>query len=111
MLIDWLKQWPAGTIIIGAVADEASLQLSEAAVRALQSTGSGADLRGRLRWGHAFVGAVGALPGTAVEASDLLQPVTIAVGAPIDGAQVFGGLRAVTIRQNTPEASLPLAHE
>ncbi|MCB0052130.1 MAG: hypothetical protein KDD75_17635, partial [Caldilineaceae bacterium] len=62
--------------------------------------GVSTDLRGRLRWGHAFVGAVGAEPGAAVETSDLLHPVAAAVGSPVDGAEVFGGLRSVTIRQS-----------
>jgi len=99
-LADWLEQWPAGTIIAGAVADEASLQLGEEAVAALQRAGVSVDLRGKLRWGHAFVGAVGAEPGAAVEASDLLHPVAAVVGSPVDGAEVFGGLRSVTIRQS-----------
>ena len=97
-LVRWLAQWPDGTLIAGAVADEASLKLTEEAVGALQRVGATADLRGRLRWGHAFVGVVGAAPGTAVEASELLQPVAVAVGASIDGAEVYGGVRSVTIR-------------
>lgn len=97
-MVGWLAQWPAGTIIAGAVADEASLKLTGEAVAALQRVGAADDLRGRLRWSHAFIGAVGAAPGSAIEASDLLQPVTIAAGAPIDGAEVYGGLRSVTIR-------------
>ena len=99
-LAGWLEQWPPGTIIAGAVADEASLKLGEEAVAALQRAGVSTDLRGRLRWGHAFVGAVGAEPGAAVETSDLLHPVAAAVGSPVDGAEVFGGLRSVTIRQS-----------
>lgn len=97
-LARWLAQWPAGTLIAGAAADDASLKLTEEAVEALQRVGATGDLRGSLRWSHAFVGAVGATPGTAVEASDLLHPVTVAVGAAIDGAEVYGGLRSVTIR-------------
>ena len=87
-LAAWVKQWPDGTIIAGAVADEASLKLGEQAVAALRSIGAADDLRGKLRWAHAFIGTVGAEPGTAVEASDLLRPVTISVGSPVDGAAV-----------------------
>lgn len=97
-LAGWLEQWPLGTLIAGAVADDASLKLREEGVAALQHLGVTYDLRNQLRWGHAFVGAVGAQPGSAVEASDLLQPVTVAVGSPIDGSDVYGGLRSVTIR-------------
>ena len=97
-LAGWLEQWPSGTLIAGAVADDASLKLSGAAVAALQRIGVVGDLRGKLRWSHVFVGAVGASPGSAVEASDLLQPVTVAIGSPVDGAEVYGGVRSVTIR-------------
>ncbi|HHW87980.1 MAG TPA: hypothetical protein GX400_17465 [Chloroflexi bacterium] len=103
-LTSWLAQWPEGTIIAGAVNDEASLKLDEAAVKALQTVGVMQDLRGRLRWSHAFVGAVGAPVGAAVEASALLQPASVTVGAPIDGAKVYGGVRAVTIQRNADEA-------
>ena len=53
-----------GTLVAGAVSDEASLQLDERAVAALRRAGVGTDLRGQLRWSHAFVGAVGAAPGS-----------------------------------------------
>ncbi len=90
----WIVQWPAGTIIAGAVNDDASLKLSDAAVAALRNVGVANDLRGKLRWSHAFIGAVGAPAGAAVEALDLIRPVAIvAVGAPIDGAEVYGGVR------------------
>jgi len=98
-LAGWLEQWPLGTLIAGAVADDASLKLSGEAVAALQRIGVVGDLRGKLRWSHVFVGAVGASPGSAVEASDLLQPVTVAIGSPVDGADVYGGVRSVTVRQ------------
>lgn len=99
-LASWLAQWPEGAIIAGAVNDEASLKLADVAVQALQSIGVAHDLRGRLRWSHAFVGAVGAPAGAAVEASALLQPASVTVGAPIDGAEVYGGVRTVTIQRN-----------
>lgn len=99
-LASWLAQWPQGTIIAGAVNDEASLKLTEVAVQALQSIGVTHDLRGRLRWSHAFIGAVGAPAGAAVEASALLQPANVTIGAPIDGAEVYGGVRTVTIHRN-----------
>ncbi|HHY58193.1 MAG TPA: hypothetical protein GYA08_22475 [Chloroflexi bacterium] len=97
----WLAQWPEGTIIAGAVNDEASLKLSEAAVQALHRVGVTQDLRGQLRWSHAFVGAVGAPAGAAIEASNLIRPAFVTVGAPIDGADVYGGVRTVTIHRDS----------
>jgi len=53
--------------VAGAVRDEASGRLTEAAVRALGTLGVRGDLRGRFREAHAFVGVKGAAPGTALE--------------------------------------------
>ena len=100
-LAAWIMQWPAGTIIAGAVNDDASLKLSDAAVAALRNVGVANDLRGKLRWSHAFIGAVGAPAGAAVEALDLIRPVAVTVGAQIDGAEVYGGLRLLTIRRGS----------
>jgi hypothetical protein len=93
----WLEQWPAGTVIAGAVADEASLKLNQTAVDGLRKIGVTGDLRGKFRWSHAFIGAVssstgGTPPGSAVESMSLLQPANVAVGAPVDGANVYGGV-------------------
>ena len=94
-LAAWLQQWPDNTVIAGAVADEASTNLGADAVQALARLGVSGDLRGKLRWGHAFIGVVGAAPGTALEAISLLQPATVFVGAPVDAAQVGGGVGTV----------------
>lgn len=96
-LADWLAQWEKGTLVAGAVSDEASLQLDERAVAALRGTGVETDLRGQLRWSHAFVGAVGAAPGSALEAAALLHPATVTVGAAIDGPAVYAGVRTLEI--------------
>jgi Interleukin-like EMT inducer len=66
-LAAWVARLPAGTIVAGAVRDEASGQLTEGAVRALGMLGVRGDLRGRFREAHAFVGVKGAAPGTALE--------------------------------------------
>lgn len=91
-LATWLAQWPEGVIVAGAAADEVSMRLTGEAVEALHRLGVAADLRGRFRWSHAFVGAVGAARGAAVEEFGLLQPAAAAVGAPVDGPDVYGGV-------------------
>lgn len=60
---------PAGTIVAGAVKDEASGALTAEAVAALRSLGAAEDIRGRYRVSHLFVGVKGAPPGTALEQS------------------------------------------
>jgi len=56
-----------GTIVAGAVADEASLSLTPAAVEALRGLGAAGDLRGCFRCAHAFIGVAGAEAGGALE--------------------------------------------
>jgi hypothetical protein len=80
-LAEWVGALPPGTIVAGAVKDEASARLDAAAVRALGSLGVGGDLRGRFRASHAFVGVVGAPPGSAIEALGS-RPVEVTVGVP-----------------------------
>jgi hypothetical protein len=67
-LVTWVRELPAGTIVLGAVKDEASGHLSAEAVHALAGLGVRGDLRGRYRESHAFVGVKGAPLGSAVEA-------------------------------------------
>ena len=80
-LAAWIGGLAPGTIVAGAVKDEASGRLSADAIAALRDLGVSGDLRGRFRESHAFVGVKGALPGTAMEA---LGPsaVTVTVGQP-----------------------------
>jgi hypothetical protein len=83
-LADWVAALPPATIVAGAVKDEASGQLTAGAVLALRTLGVGGDLRGRFRESHAFVGAKGAPPGSAVEALDA-RAVQITIGRPLSG--------------------------
>jgi hypothetical protein len=99
-LADWLQQWPTGTIIAGAVRDEASMSLTETAVNALKTIGLTTDLRARFRWSHAFVGVVGAPPGSALESAKLLQPATVSVGIAVDAPAVYGGVGQVQFEAN-----------
>ena len=91
-MADWLNGWPRGTVIAGAVNDEASVNLGEDAVEALARLGVSTDLRGRFRWSHAFVGVVGAQKATAREDAALLRPALAVVGMPVDGPIIFGGV-------------------
>jgi len=99
-LVDWLQQWPAGTIIAGAVRDEASYQLAESAVAALKTIGVTTDLRTRFRWSHAFIGIVGASSGSALETASLLQPATVSVGLAVDAPAVYGGVGRIRFTAN-----------
>ncbi len=81
-LATWVAALPAGTIVAGAVSDEASVRLTEEAVVALRTLGVGGDLRGRFREAHAFVGVKGAAAGTALEAMSA-QPVELTIGEPV----------------------------
>jgi hypothetical protein len=67
-LAEWVDALPAGTIVLGAVKDEASSELGADAVAALARLGLRGDLRGGYRESHAFVGLKGAPPGSALEA-------------------------------------------
>ena len=82
-LADWVRALPAGTLVAGAVRDEASMNLGDAAVTALRSLGLQADLRGHFRWGQAFIGAAGAPPDSALEATDGLRPAQVSLGLPL----------------------------
>jgi interleukin-like EMT inducer protein len=83
-LAAWVAGLPDGTLVAGAVRDEASASLTEAAVRALGTLGLSGDLRGRFRESHAFVGRKGAPAGTAVEVMGP-RAVEVAIGRPLTG--------------------------
>jgi hypothetical protein len=91
-MANWLAQWPAGTVIAGAVRDEASYNLGEDAVSALRGVGVATDVRGAFRSSHAFIGVVGAPTGSALEAFSPFHPATVALGPPVDASQISGGV-------------------
>ncbi len=94
-LAGWVAGLAHGTVVAGAVRDEASAQLGQEAVDALHTLGLTADLRGHFRWGHAFIAAKGEAAGWAqpAEASDAIRPVQLSFGFPLNeprlAAQVF----------------------
>lgn len=94
-LAEWVRNLAAGTIVAGAVRDEASMDLGQDAVDALHGLGVSMDLRGHFRWGQGFIATAGAGAGWAqpVEGSDAVRPVQLSFGFPINeprlAAQVF----------------------
>jgi hypothetical protein len=80
-LAEWVAAIPEGTVVAGAVRDEASGRLDETAVVALRTLGVAGDLRGGFRESHAFVGVKGAPPGGALEARGP-RAVELVVGRP-----------------------------
>ncbi len=109
----WIAQWPQGTIVTGAVADEANRLLGADAVAALASLGVATDLRDHFRWSHAFVGVVGAPPATAAEEAGLTRPASAWVGVPVTGARVYGAVSEISwqgagqVAGHSPIAALP----
>jgi hypothetical protein len=98
----WLDNWPGGTIVAGAVADEASLSLEQTGVDALARLGAAQDLRSGFRASHAFVGVVGAAPGSALEARALVYPATVWIGAPLAAPAAYAALRTVVVTRSMP---------
>jgi hypothetical protein len=96
-LATWVRALAAGTIVLGAVKDEASEQLDAEAVGALATLGVRGDLRGRRRESHAFIGVKGAPPGSALEA---LGPRLVEVQVGEAGAAF--GLELVEFQLETP---------
>jgi hypothetical protein len=96
-LATWVRGLPPGAIVAGAVRDEASMRLGQDAVDALRSLGVASDLRDHFRWGHAFIGSVGAAPGSAREEISGLRAVQIADGMPVTAPLLAAALAEVRI--------------
>jgi hypothetical protein len=75
----WIARIPQGTVVAGAVMDEASAGLTEPVIVALRTLGVAGDIRGRYRDSHAFIGVKGAPPGSALEMLGSRQ-VAVSVG-------------------------------
>lgn len=73
------------------------MNLGDEAPAALQSLGVQDDLRGHFRWGQAFIGAVGAPPGSALEAIDGLRPAQVSLGLPLSAPSVAAGVVRVEV--------------
>jgi hypothetical protein len=93
----WLRAMPPGRWVLGAVKDEASLNLTEEAVTALRELGVVTDLRGRFRWSHAFIGAKGWRPGEAEESLAALRPADVVVGLPLSRPYLAAAVAALRL--------------
>ncbi|MCB9140089.1 MAG: hypothetical protein H6642_17240 [Caldilineaceae bacterium] len=100
----WLAQWPVGTLIAGAIADDAGLQLDNATITAFKSIGVTEDLSRRFRWSHAFIGVVGIDAATesrqVPESVNLLAPAEVTIGSALSDVKAYGGIRSAEF--NTP---------
>jgi hypothetical protein len=103
-MADWLAQWPAGTVIAGAGADSVAGEdagaWDERGSDALLQLGVAGDLRGKLRWSHAFVGVSGAPPQCAIEDVQAYYPAAVWLGAPLSAPAVYATLQSVTLEAN-----------
>jgi hypothetical protein len=103
-MAEWLDKWETGTVIVGAAADSVATEDQMAwdtnVIAALRSIGVDGDLRGKLRWSHAFVGVVGAPAASALEDIQLIRPAAIWLGVPLPAAAGFGPLQSVTLTRN-----------
>ncbi len=94
-LARWVARWPRGTVVAGAVRDEASYHITPEAVAALRTLGVAQDITGHFRRAHAFVGVVGAEPGSVPEAWSDDGPVAVDVGGGWTHPWVRIGLKSV----------------
>ncbi len=97
-LAAWVDGLPAGAWVAGAARDEASMNLGQDAVDALRTLGVVGDVRGHFRWGHAFIGRKGALPGAVLEQMDAIRPAQVSAGLPLSSPQVAAAVDSVQVR-------------
>ena len=87
-MCEFIERFPPGTLIAGAICDNAMNLLQEATVKALQEIGLGLEMSPdeggpetkRYRWAHAFAGVVGAPAGTGVEVTSAEPCALLLVG-------------------------------
>ena len=103
-MAEWLNRWGNGTVIVGAAADSVATEDQTAwdanVIAALQRSGIAGDLRGKLRWSHAFIGVVGAPPASALEEMQLIRPAAIWLGVPLPATAGYGPLQSMTLTRN-----------
>lgn len=90
------ESWPTDIIIAIAVADEASRNLSEEAVTALQSLGSQSDLRDCFRCSHAFITQVGS--NIIYEGFDPIGPVNLTTNLGLTEPTIAATINTISIK-------------
>lgn len=95
-MVRFIEELPQGAVVAVAVMDEASMNLSEPAVQALEALGLAGSVRGRFRWSHAAVGVKGASPASAAEALSETWPAAVTVGGGFTRPQVYVELRSLS---------------
>lgn len=96
-LAAWVRALPPGTVVAGAIRDEATHNLGQEAVDALHTIGSAADLRRHFRWGHAFIGAAGAQQTPAQEEVSGWRVAQATLGMTTTAPQVAAALLCVEV--------------
>ena len=92
----WVQALPAGTVVAGGARDDASMALTPEAGAALRSLGAAVDLRGRFRWGHAFIGRTGSSAPVG-EHADGLRVAQVGVGWPATAPRIAASLTEIEI--------------
>ena len=95
-MAEWIAGWPAGTLIAGAVRDEASMHLGRDAVDALKKLGVSGAVKGHFRRAQAFVAVAGG--GKSLEKWSDVSPVAVEVGGGWVRPWVRFGLEGVQVR-------------
>ncbi|MBE7550202.1 MAG: hypothetical protein HS126_03890 [Anaerolineales bacterium] len=98
-LARFLASSPPNSLIAIAVADEASANLGEEAVHALQAVGARGDLRGCFRCSHAFIRTP---KGETYEAFDALHPVGVTTGLGLTEPQMAAEVEWIKVEVIEP---------
>ncbi len=96
-LAQFIEQIPNGKIVVAAVRDEASRNLTRAAVEALRSIGAQEDLQAKWRWSHAIIGVKGAAPGSVWEAAFETMPAQLVLGISATEPKVAAAIEWIKI--------------
>ncbi|MBI1881859.1 MAG: hypothetical protein HYR94_27100, partial [Chloroflexi bacterium] len=98
-LAHFIASPPPDALIAIAADDEASANLGEEAVRALQAVGAKGDLRGCFRCSHAFIRTPS---GATFEALDALRPVGVTSGLGLTEPNIAAEIERVEIQPIEP---------
>ena len=93
-MAEFLTGLAPGCLVVAAVADEASMNLGDAAVNALRAVGADTDLHGKFRWSHALIGVDRCPRHNRVGGGRTgLPQVTVSLGPAITQSEVAAAFR------------------